>query len=67
MVNQNLIDMSKIFHTILFAYQKSVKDILGSGEASLIHPILDKIIMVNNKQNLGLLKEESNTTLDTFL
>jgi hypothetical protein len=59
MVNQNLIDMSGFFHTILFAYQKSVKDILGTGEASLIHPILDKIILVNSKQ--------SNMTMDIFL
>ncbi len=68
MVNQKPIDMSSFFHTILFAYQKSVKDILGSGEAALIQPILDKIILVTNKQNLSLVKEEKfDKNLENFL
>jgi hypothetical protein len=52
MVSQRTVDLCSFFHTMLFAYQKSVKDILGSGEAALIHPILDKIISVTTKQNL---------------
>jgi hypothetical protein len=36
-----------------------VKDILGSGEAALIHPILDKISLVNNKQNLSSVENEN--------
>jgi hypothetical protein len=53
------VDMCSFFHTVLFAYQKSVKDILGTGEASLIHPILDNINMVVHKENPNLVDEES--------
>lgn len=68
MANQQPADVCSFFHTILFAYQKTVKEILGSGEAVLIHPILDKIILVTNKQNLGLLKEENfDKILENFL
>jgi len=52
-------EMCNFFHTILFAYQKTAKDILGSGEAVLIHPILDKINLVTNKQNQVLLEEKN--------
>lgn len=68
MTTETSVDMCNFFHTILFAYQKSVKDILGSGEAVLIHPILDKIILVITKQNLSVAKEETfDKTLENFL
>lgn len=60
--------MCSFFHTVLFAYQKSVKDILGSGEACLIHPILDKINMVTEKQNYALIEDENvDKLLENFL
>ena len=68
MVDQKSVDMCSFFHTILFAYQKSVKDLLGSGEATLIHPILDKIITVFTKQNIDLLGEgHPDKILENFL
>lgn len=68
MSTQKSIDMEGFFHTVLFAYQKSVKDILGSGEATLIHPILDKIILVTNKYNFSSAKEENfDNIVENFL
>jgi hypothetical protein len=64
MVDQKTDNMCSFFHTVLFAYQKSLKEILGSGEATFIHPILKKIILVIKKQNRDLLEEEN---IDKFL
>ena len=62
------IDMSDFFHTILFAYQKTLKDILGSGEATLIHPILDKINLAVNKTDFNLIQGENlDEILENFL
>jgi hypothetical protein len=58
----------QFFHTVLFAYQKSVKDILGTGEASLIHPILDKINMATEEQRRMLDEgEDFDKVLENFL
>ena len=35
--------VAAIFHTILFAYQKSVRNILGSGQAIFVHPVIETI------------------------
>ena len=56
---EQAIDVSAFFHTILFAYAKTLKDILGSGEAALIHPILDRIMLVQNKKHLNMFQGES--------
>ena len=62
------VDMCSFFHTVLFAYQKSMKDILGPGEASFIHPILEKINLIAQTQNLSLLHgDDVNEILETFL
>lgn len=62
------IDIPTFFHTILFAYSKTLKEILGSGEAALIHPILDKIVLVQNKKNLNLIQgENTEEVLANFL
>lgn len=56
---EQAVDIPTFFHTILFAYSKTLKEILGSGEAALIHPILEKIILVQNKKNLNLIQGEN--------
>jgi SHS2 domain-containing protein len=62
------IDISTFFHTILFAYQKTLKDILGSGEAALLHPILDRINLVENKKNLNFIQgKDLDEILENFL
>ena len=63
----NCVDMSNFFHTMLFAYQKSVKDILGTGEAVLIHPIFEKILCVSYKQNRDLIEADPAKYLETFM
>ena len=68
MANNGSADMCDFFHALLFSYQKSVKDILGPGEAAFLHPILEKIISVTNKQNLGFPEEENpDKVLEDFL
>ncbi|MCW4014898.1 MAG: hypothetical protein NWF06_00855 [Candidatus Bathyarchaeota archaeon] len=68
MANSGSADMCDFFHSLLFAYQKSVKEILGPGEAAFMPPILEKIILVTNKQNLGLPEEQNpEELLEDFL
>lgn len=52
-------DVPTLFHTILFAYQKKLKDILGSGEAVFVHPVLDTINIIEREKGLNLLKGET--------
>jgi hypothetical protein len=60
--------MCKFFHTVLFAYQKSLKDILGSGEAAFVHPILEYINLVTEKENRSLIEnEDASKILGNFL
>ena len=60
--------MGELFHSVLFAYQKTVKDILGSGEAALLHPVLDKINLATYKHSPSLLEEEYiDKILENFL
>ena len=44
---------------MLFAYQKSTRDILGSGENVLLHPILNTIELAHNKQGIDIIKGET--------
>lgn len=59
MAESNGIDIPTFFHTILFAYQKKLKDILGSGEAIFVHPILDTITIIEREKGLNLIKGET--------
>jgi len=52
-------DIPTFFHTILFAYQKKLKDILGSGEAIFVHPVLDTISLIEREHGLDLTKGET--------
>lgn len=54
--SESTIDMPTFFHTILFAYQKRLKDILGSGEAVFVHPILETINLIEKKKGLNLIQ-----------
>ena len=38
LIPSNTLDIPTFFHTILFAYQKKLKDILGPGGAIFVHP-----------------------------
>jgi len=49
-------DFGSLLHGILFAYQKSVKEILGSGATIFVHPVLDIIQTINETTGVNLIK-----------
>ncbi len=52
------LDIGTLFHCILFAYQKSLKDILGTGSAVFVHPVLNIIARINEKRGVNLVEGE---------
>jgi len=50
------LDIGTLLHGILFAYQKSVKDILGTGSAIFVHPVLSIIKRINKRSGVNLIK-----------
>lgn len=57
--NVALGDISALLHATLFAYQKKLTDILGSGEAIFTHPIIETIKAINNDKGLNLLEGDT--------
>jgi len=49
-------DIGTLLHGILFAYQKTVKDILGTGSAIFVHPVLGIIMRINKRTGVNLIK-----------
>jgi hypothetical protein len=49
-------DIGTLLHGILFAYQKAVNDILGTGSAIFVHPILNIIKRINERAGVNLIK-----------
>ena len=52
-------EVGTLFHGILFAYQKSMRDILGTGAAVFVHPILDVIKKINKTANVNSIKGDN--------
>ena len=52
-------DVATLFHSLLFAYQKSVKELLGSGSAIFVHPTIETLNKVERKKGLNLLQAKS--------
>jgi hypothetical protein len=50
------LDIGSLFHAILFAYQKSVKEILGSGATIFVHPVLNIVQTIHEKTGVNLIK-----------
>ncbi|MBC7131459.1 hypothetical protein H5T51_09690 [Candidatus Bathyarchaeota archaeon] len=48
-----------VFHTVLFAYQKALKDVLGSGHAALVPPVLTVIKKINEEYHVNLAEGET--------
>jgi hypothetical protein len=65
-----MMDLATLFHSLLFAYQKSVKELLGSGSAIFVHPMIETLNNVERKRGLNLLKgkslDEAYTNLSNF-
>ncbi len=52
-------DIPTFFHSILFSYQKKLKEILGSGESIFVHPVLDTFNIIERERGLQLIDGES--------
>jgi hypothetical protein len=59
MEHSYMMDLATLFHSLLFAYQKSVKELLGSGSAIFVHPMIETLNNVERKRGLNLLKGKS--------
>jgi hypothetical protein len=57
-------NIAMFMHEILFAYQKSMKEILGSGSAVFLHPTLDIINRINKETRKNL--TEGNDIQEVF-
>lgn len=53
------LDVGTLFHCILFAYQKALKDILGTGSAVFVHPVLKTVTRISEKQGINLIEGET--------
>jgi len=54
--SSDIYDVVLFVHAILFAYQRAVRRMLGTGASIFIHPTLDLIRQIDEKRRLGLLK-----------
>ena len=48
-------DIGTLLHGTLFAYQKAVKDVLGTGSAVFVHPILEIIRKISGSSGVNLI------------
>lgn len=61
------LDIPTFFHSILFSYQKKLRDILGPGEAVFVHPVLDTFNVIEREKGFNLIDGESlDEVLDNF-
>jgi len=65
-----MLDIGTLFHNLLFAYEKAVKEILGSGKAVFVHPTLEILKKIDEKRGSRLMEgenlEEAWTNLSNF-
>ena len=54
-----MLDIATMFHSLLFAYQKSVKELLGSGSAIFVHPTIETLNKIEKKRGLNLFQGKS--------
>ena len=48
-------DVGTLLHGMLFAYQKAVKDVLGTGSAVFVHPILEIVRRIGGRTGVNLM------------
>ncbi len=53
------LDIPTFFHSILFAYQKKLKDILGPGEAVFVHPVLETFHLIAREKGIKMVDGET--------
>jgi len=47
------------FHAILFAYQKKLNEVLGSGEAIFVHPVLATFSMIDKEKGFNSIRGDT--------
>ena len=53
------LNIATLFHGLLFAYQKTARNILGSGSEVFVQPTLDILARISEKQDSWLFKHHS--------
>ena len=51
-----LCDAEILFHVLLFAYAKTVRDIMKTGQVVLVHPTLNLLREISEKEGIELIK-----------
>ncbi len=65
--NQTAIDVPALFHSILFAYQKNLKEVLGSGEAIFVQPVLKTLDRLDKEKGIHSIRGKTvNEKLENF-
>lgn len=59
-----MLDIGTIFHNLLFAYQKSLKNVLSSGSEIFVDPTINLLLQIEEEDRLKLV---SSKTLDEAL
>jgi hypothetical protein len=50
------LNVPALFHAILFAYQKKLHEVLDSGDAIFVHPVLETISKIDKKSGLSMIR-----------
>jgi hypothetical protein len=53
------LNVPAFFHALLFAYQKKLSQVLGSGEAIFVHPVLETISKIDKEKGLSTIRGET--------
>ena len=54
--SETALNVPAFFHAILFAYQKKLNEVLGSGEAIFVHPVLATISKIDKEKGLSTIR-----------
>jgi len=57
--SDKLCDAEMLFHMLLFAYEKSVRDILATGHVIFVHPTLSLLREISEKEGIDLTKAKT--------
>ena len=66
-----MLDIGTLLHNLLFSYQKSLKNILGTGAEIFVDPTINLLLNMDQENNLKIVNsntlEEALTNFGTFL
>ena len=57
--SETALNVPAFFHAILFAYQKKLNEVLGSGEAIFVHPVLATISKIDKEKGLSTIRGDT--------